>query len=117
MIGVKTCYVSKVRFENEGANDVRDFDVSGHMYDCHLLIGQSSTWKLSKTNLKPGDTFFLKYQLDQGGHFKDMNCRKDGTTLRYHPNRNTWAHWSKGTTKYDNRFRYRSSNKCITSAD
>ena len=113
----KTCYVSKVKFENEGAYDIHHFEVAGHRYNSHLLAGQSRTWKLSKTNLKPGDTFFLKYQLDQGDHFKDMNCKKDGTTLKYHPNGNTWVHWSKGTTKYNKRCRYRSSNKCITSVE
>lgn len=115
--GGKTCYVSKVRFDNEGAYEVFHFKVGGHMFEGDLLAGQSRTWKLSKTNLKPGDTFFLRYELDQGDKFKNMNCEKNGTTLKYHPDGNTWAHWSKGTTKYNKRCRYRSSNKCITSVD
>ena len=117
VMGGKTCYVSKVRFDNEGAYDVFHFKVAGHMYPGHLLAGQSRTWNLSKTSLKPGDTFFLKYTLDQGNNFKEMNCEKDGTTLKYHPDGNTWVHWSKGTTKYKKRCRYRSSNKCITSVE
>ncbi len=115
--GGKTCYVSKVKFENEGAYQVFHFEAGGNDFHGRLLSGQSRTWDLGKNNLKSGDTFFLKYELDQGDQFKSKNCKKDGTTLKYHPDGNTWAHWSKGTTKINNRCRYRSSNKCITSVD
>ena len=115
--GGKTCYVSKVRFDNEGAYDVFHFEVSGHELLGHLQAGRSRTWKLSKTDLKSGDTFFLEYTLDHGNKFKKKNCKKDGTTLKYHPDGNTWSHWSKGTTKFNNRCRNRNSNKCITSVD
>jgi hypothetical protein len=115
--GSKTCYVSKVKFDNEGAYEVFHFKVGDHDFLGDLLSGQSRTWSLSKTNLKPGDTFFLRYELDQGDQFKSKNCKKNGTTLKYHPDGNTWSHWSKGSTKFNNRCRYRSSNKCITSVD
>lgn len=112
----KTCYVSKVKFENEGAYDVFHFNVNGYDYPGNLLNGQSRTWDLAKSNLKSGDAFFLRYELDQGDTFKSKNCKKDGTTLKYHPDGNTWAHWSKGTTKFNNRCRY-GNNKCISSVD
>ena len=115
--GGKTCYVSKVRFENEGAYDVFHFEVSGHDFPGHLQAGRSRTWNLSKTDLKSGDAFYLEYTLDHGNKFRSKNCKKNGTTLRYHPDGNTWSHWSKGTTKINNRCRYRNSNKCITSID
>ena len=115
--GGKTCYVSKVKFENEGAYDLFYFEVSGHEFPGHLFAGRSRTWNLSKTDLKPGDTFFLEYTLDEGSRPKTKNCKKDGTTLKYHPDGNTWSHWSKGTITYNNRCRYRSSNKCIRSVD
>ena len=115
--GGKTCYVSKVKFENEGAYEVFHFNVGDHDFPGHLLSGQSRIWDLSKTNLKSGDTFVLKYKLDQGDQFKRKNCKKNGTTLKYHPDGNTWRHWSKGSTKFNNRCRYRSTNKCITLVD
>lgn len=115
--GSKTCYVSKVRFENEGAYQVFHFQINSSDIPGRLLSGQSRTWNLAKSSLKSGDTFFLRYEVDQGDQFKSKNCEKNGTTLKYHPDGNTWSHWSKGTAKFNNRCRYRKSNKCITSVD
>jgi len=116
--GGKTCYVSKVRFTNEGAYELFAFTVNGSEFHTEMLLaGQSRTWQLKKTDLEEGETFYLRYRMDQGNTSKGKNCKKDGTTLKYHPDGNTWSHWSKGTTKYNNRCRYRSSNKCITSVD
>lgn len=114
--GGKTCYVSKVRFENEGAYEVLHFKVNGYEYPGYLLSGQSRTWDLKKSNLQSDEIFFLRYQLDQGDKIKSKNCKKSGTTLKYHPNGNTWSHWSKGSTKNNNRCRYR-NNTCIRSVD
>jgi len=114
--GGKTCYVSKLRFENQGAYQVLNFMVRAKDLPGYLSQGQSRTWNLDKFDLTPGVEVYLKYDLDQGDKFKSKNCKKDGTTLKYHPDGNTWSHWSKGTTKLKNRCRYR-SNKCITSVD
>ena len=107
--GGKTCYVSKIKFENEGAYQVFHFQVGGENIPGRLLSGQSRTWKLGKTNPESGDTFFLRYEGDQGDQFKSKNCDKNGTVLKYHPDGNAWAHWSKGTTKYNKRCRFSSS--------
>ncbi|MEL6691640.1 MAG: hypothetical protein AAFQ12_01210 [Pseudomonadota bacterium] len=116
--GGKTCYVSKVRFENKGAYALYWFAVDDYVLSKNMLSqGQSHTWQLDKTGLEEGETFWLRYEIDQGFGFKKKNCKKDGTTLKYHPDGNTWNHWSKGTTKTNNRCRYRNSNKCITSVD
>ena len=117
--GGKTCYVSKVRFDNEGAYALYWFAVGDdYVLSKNMLSqGQSHTWKLDKTGLKKGETFFLRYEIDQGFGFKKKNCEKNGTTLKYHPDGNTWSHWSKGTIKINNRCRYRNNNKCITSVD
>lgn len=116
--GRKTCYVSKVRFTNEGGYALDHFRVNDFQLPTKILSqGQSRTWKLEKTDLEEGDKFYLRYRLYQGDTSKGKNCKKDGTTLVYHPDGNTWSHWSKGTTKFNNRCRYRSSNKCITSVD
>lgn len=116
--GKKTCYVSKVKFENEGAYALYWFEVNDVILSKNMLSqGQSHTWKLDKAGLKEGQTFFLRYEIDQGFDFKRTSCKKDGTTLKYHPDGNTWKHWSKGTIKINNRCRYRNGNKCITSVD
>jgi len=116
--GGKTCYVSKVKFENEGAYALYWFEVNDVILSKNMLSqGQSHTWKLDKAGLKKGQSFSLIYEIDQGYDFKKTRCKKDGTTLKYHPDGNTWVHWSKGTIKLNNRCRYRSSNKCITSVD
>lgn len=114
--GSKTCYVSKVRFENEGAYQVDMFKVNGYQFRGFLSQTQSRTWSLDQADMELGEEFFLRYRLDQGDSFKSKNCKKNGTTLRYHPDGNTWSHWSKGSTKINNRCRYR-NNKCITSVD
>ena len=97
--GGKTCYVSKVRFTNDGSYDLFLFSVNGSDLPAeNLLPGQSRTWQLKKTDLEDGDAFYLRYRIDLGNKLKSKNCKKDGTTLIYHPDGNTWSHWSKGTT-------------------
>ncbi|MEL6377273.1 MAG: hypothetical protein AAFQ04_08775 [Pseudomonadota bacterium] len=112
----KTCYVSKVRFDNKGAYTLSHFEVEDYEFAGYLVAGESRTWDLGKSNLKSGDTFYLSCDLDQGLKSKSMNCKKSGTTLKYHPNGNTWSHWSKGSTTNNNRCRYRNNN-CIRSVD
>lgn len=112
----KTCYVSKFKFDNQGAYKLDLFTASNHEFRGLLTQGQSRTWSLDKANVKAGDEVFLTYRLDQGSNNTQRTCEKDGTTLRYHPDGNTWNYWSKGTATNNNRCRFR-NNKCITSVD
>lgn len=113
----RTCYVNKFKFDNEGAYELRDFKVGNHDYWSVLSPGQSKSWQLKNANIDPGTEVWLTYRLDQGDAFKKMSCQKDSTTLVYHPNGNTWKLWSRGSTKFNKRCRFRSNNTCITSVD
>ena len=108
------CYVSKFKFDNQGAYALDRFKVGTYEYDGSLSQGQTRTWKLSKANVSPGDVVFLRYQIDQGNNLSWKTCKKDGTTLKYHPSGNTWTYWSRGTARFNNRCRFR-NNTCIKS--
>ena len=112
----KYCYVSKFKFENEGAYQLNQFKVADHAYPGRLSQGTSRTWHLDNANVSAGDEVFLPYQIHQGDNISRKSCEKDGTKLLYHPNGNTWGYWSKGTTRNNNRCRFR-INKCITSVE
>lgn len=108
------CYVNKFKFDNQGGYALDRFTVGKYEYEGSLSQGQTRTWKLSKANVAPGDVVFLKYRIDQGNAMSWKTCKKDGTTLKYHPSGNTWSYWSRGTTKFNNRCRFR-NNTCIKS--
>ncbi|MEL7041766.1 MAG: hypothetical protein AAGL90_09585 [Pseudomonadota bacterium] len=108
----KTCYVSKFKFENEGAYELSIFKVRTYTFNGILSQGQSRTWDISKAGLENGTDVFLTYRIDQGSDYSRKSCKKDDTALKYHPNGNTWIYWSKGSTRINNRCRFR-SNKCI----
>ena len=112
--GGSVCYVNKFRFDNQGGYKLDRFSVGDFEYNGGLSQGQTRTWKLSKANVSPGDVVFLKYQIDQGTDMAWRSCKKDGTTLKYHPSGNTWKYWSRGTSKFNNRCRFR-NNTCIKS--
>lgn|GEM_PF-5275653 len=112
----KVCYVSKMKFENEGGYELIDFKVQSYDLNGVLTHGKSRTWDLSKTGVKTGSNVFLTYKMDRGDSFDRKSCQKDGTKLSYHPNGNTWGYWSKGTTKHNNRCRFR-SNRCLSLSD
>lgn len=112
--GGSVCYVNKFKFDNQGAYELDRFSVGDYAFDGALSQGQSRTWKLSKASLSPGEVVFLKYRIDHGNKLGWKSCKKDGTTLKYHPSGNTWKYWSRGTSKFANRCRFR-SNTCIKS--
>jgi hypothetical protein len=112
----KTCYVSKFKFENEGAYQLDEFQVGTHAFPGRLSQGKSRTWDLAKANVDAGTEVILTYRIHQGDNLKRKSCQKNSTKLLYHPNGNTWKHWSKGSTRFNNRCRFR-NNKCITSVD
>lgn len=112
----KTCYVSKFKFENEGAYQLDLFQVGTHEYPGRLSQGKSRTWDLAKANIESETEVFLTYRIHQGDNLNRKSCQKNGTKLRYHPSGNTWGYWSKGTSRHNNRCRFR-NNKCITSVD
>ena len=116
MAASKTCYVSKFKFENEGVYQLFEFQVGTHEFPGRLTQGKSRTWDLAKANVDAGTEVFLTYTLHQGDRLKGKSCQKDGTQLLYHPNGSTWKHWSKGTTRFNNRCRFR-NNKCVTSVN
>ncbi|MFN3212303.1 MAG: hypothetical protein ACE37M_04300 [Henriciella sp.] len=112
----KTCYVSKFKFENEGAYQLDLFQVGTHEYPGRLSQGKSRTWDIAKANVENGTNVFLTYRIHQGDNLKRRSCQKSGTKLLYHPDGNTWGYWSKGSSRYNNRCRFR-NNTCITSVD
>lgn len=112
--GGSVCYVNKFKFDNQGAYELDRFSVGDFAFEGTLSQGQSRTWKLAKASLSSGDVVFLKYRIDHGNKLGWKSCKKDGTTLKYHPSGNTWKYWSRGTTKFSNRCRFR-SNTCIKS--
>ncbi|MEO1303339.1 MAG: hypothetical protein AAFV37_00095 [Pseudomonadota bacterium] len=114
--GGKTCYVSKFKFENEGAYELSIFKVGSYTFDGFLSQGQSRTWDISKAGLENGTDAFLTYRIDQGSGYSRKSCKKDDTQLKYHPDGNTWGYWSKGSTRINNRCRFR-SNTCIAKVD
>jgi hypothetical protein len=108
------CYVNKFKFDNQGGYELDRFTVGKYEYNGALSQGQTRTWKLSKANVSPADVVFLRYQIDQGNAMSWKSCKKDGTTLKYHPSGNTWNYWSRGSTRFNNRCRFR-NNTCIKS--
>ena len=112
----KTCYVSKFKFENEGAYELSMFKVGSYEYGGFLSQGQARTWDISKANVAEGGEVYLTYRIDQGTQYRRLSCEKGDTVLLYHPDGSTWGYWSKGTTKINNRCRFR-SNTCVDSVD
>lgn len=112
----KTCYVSKFRFENEGAYSLDWFLVGKHELNGTLRQGQSRSWDLEQANIKTGSQVFLTYRLDQGNNMIRKSCQKNSTKLAYHPDGNTWKYWSKGSTRINNRCRFR-NNTCLSLSD
>lgn len=116
IVASKTCYVSKFKFENEGAYSLDWFLVGKHELNGRLSQGQSRSWDLEQANIAEGATVFITYRLDQGNNMIRKSCQKNSTKLAYHPNGNTWGYWAKGSTRINNRCRFR-SNKCLSLED
>ena len=65
----KTCYVSKFKFENEGAYQLDLFRVGNYDFSGILSQGKSRTWDIAKAGVANGAVVFLTYRMDKGNSF------------------------------------------------